>query len=61
MTGDEINKNFMCSADAPRYRLENLIKTKSDASDKLIQNTPGKILFFSFRFHRNNIVVIPLN
>lgn len=46
MTRDEINKNFMCSADAPRYRLENLIKTKSDASDKLIQNTPGKIFSF---------------
>lgn len=50
MAGDEINKNFMCSADAPRYRLENLIKTKSDASDKLIQNTPGKIFFFLFDF-----------
>lgn len=66
-TGDEINKNFMCGADAPRYRLENLIKTKSDASDKLIQNAPGKIpvffffLVFSFRFHGNNIVVIPLD
>lgn len=48
MAGDEINKNFMCGADAPRYRLENLIKTKSDASDKLIQKHAWQDSFFFF-------------